>query len=139
MNTHPLSGVYSTGQVMLLGAFKTVTSGNPTVLRDGSKVSASQKKFSVTRESAGLYTVKFTSNWQLPVLPFIYATLHQAAAPTADAVLHVVRDSWSTATRSFQVQIQTNGTTPAASDGDVGDLVSFLIVGSRNSAGTDPA
>src|SRR5574338_796291 len=118
MILYPLHGSYSPSQSVMIGAFKTVTSGNPTVLRDGTKVSASQKMFSVTRASAGLYTVTFAAGFPLPQLPFIYATLHQAAAPTADAVLHVVRDSWNVSTRSFQVQIQTNGTTPAASDGD---------------------
>lgn len=136
---YPLRGSYSPAQSVMMGAFKTVTSGNPTVLRDGTKVSATQKMFSVTRVSAGLYTVTFTSGYPLPALPFIYATLHQAAAPTADAVLHVVRDSWNTSTRSFQLQIQTNGTTPAASDGDAGDVVSFLIVGALESVGQDPA
>lgn len=134
-----LRGVYSPGQVMVLGAFKTVSSSNPTVVRDGSKVSLSQKKFTVTRVSAGLYTVTFTAGYPLPTVPFIYVTLAQAAAPTNDAVVAVVRDTWSNSTRSFQIQIQTNGTTPAATDGDVGDLVTFLLIGSTSSAGTDPA
>lgn len=139
MQTSPIQGAYSPRQVLIPGSFKTVTSSNPTVLRDGTYVAAAKKKFSVTRVSAGLYTVTFTGGYPLPKLPFIVATLHQAAAPTADAVLHVVRDSWSQATRSFQVQIQTNGTTPAATDGDAGDLVSFLVMGSLSSAGVDPA
>jgi hypothetical protein len=139
MIQYPLHGSYSPSQLVMVGAFKTVTSGNPTVLRDGTKVSASQKMFSVTRNSAGLYTVTFASGFPLPRLPFIYATLHQAAAPTNDAVLHVVRDSWNTSTRSFQVQIQTNGTTPAATDGDAGDVVSFMLVGAIDSVGVDPA
>lgn len=139
MIPYPLRGSYSPAQTVMVGAFKTVSSGNPTVVRDGTKVSVSQKMFTVARPSAGLYTVTFIAGFPLPALPFIYATLHQAAAPTNDAVLHVVRDSWNTATRSFQVQIQTNGTTPAATDGDVGDVVSFMLVGAIESVGQDPA
>src|SRR5690606_34968874 len=104
MIQYPLHGSYSPSQLVMVGAFKTVTTSNPTVLRDGTKVASGKKMFSVTRESTGLYTVKFASDLRVPQLPFILVSLHQAAAPTADAVAHVVRDSWNPSTKSFQIQ-----------------------------------
>ena len=134
-----LRGAYSVGQVLVLGGWQLNGASAPTVLRDGSKVSSAQKKFSVSRNSAGLYTVTFTSGYPLPALPFIDPKLEQAAAPSAPCKIHYVKNSWSTTTRSFQVQIQTVGTTPAASDADAGDRVTFWMYGSLMSAGTDPA
>ena len=139
MNGYPLRGVYSPGQVMVVGGFQLNGASAPTVFRDGTKVSSAQKKFSVSRVSAGLYTVTFTGGYPLPTLPFIHPSLEQAAAPTADAYAFLVKGSWSTSTRSFQVQLQTVGTTPAATDADAGDRVTFLFLGSTSSAGTDPA
>ena len=122
---------------MLVGGFQLNGASAPTVLRDGSKVASASKKFTVVRNSAGNFTVTFTSGYPLPALPFIHVMLEQAAAPTADAYAFVVKSTWSQSTRSFQIQVQTLA--GAASDGDAGDRLTFLIVGSLISAGVDPA
>lgn len=137
MILYPVIGAMAPAQFLMEGSFQL---GNPpTVLRDGTKVSSSQKMFTVTRVSAGLYTVAFITGFPVPARPFIYLTLEQAAAPVAPVKAHVVKASWSQSTRSFQIQVQTVGTTPAASDGDAGDRVSFLVIGGRNSSAEDPA
>jgi hypothetical protein len=139
MIQYPLHGSYSPGLMVMNGGFQLNGASAPTVLRDGTKVSSAQKMFTVARVSAGLYTVTFNTQFPLPGLPFLHASLEQAAAPTADCTVHVVKNSWSLATRSFQVQVQTVGTTPAASDADAGDRVTFLMIGAIESPGVDPA
>jgi len=139
MILYPLIGSYSPGQMVMAGGFQLNGSSAPTVLRDGTKVSSAQKMFTVSRVSAGLYTVTFIAGFPLPGLPFIDAKLSQAAAPTTPCKIHEVKGSWNASTRSFQVQIQTVGTTPAASDADAGDRVTFVVLGAVDSVGVDPA
>lgn len=138
MIQYPLHGSYSPSQLKMVGAFKTVTSGNPTVLRDGTKVASDKKMFTVVRESAGLYTVTFNDNVRVPVLPFIDADLHQAVTPTVKAKVHVVNDSWDASEKSFQVKILKDSDASAV-DGDAGDTVVFKIDGAIDSVGVDPA
>lgn len=138
MIQYPLHGSYSPSQLIQTGAFKTVTSGSPTVLRDGTKVASAKKMFTVTRVSAGLYTVKFNANVRVPVLPFLKAELHQAVTPTVKAKAHVVNNSWSASTKSFQVKILKDSDASAV-DGDAGDTVVFLMIGAIDSVGVDPA
>ncbi len=138
MILYPTLGTYSPGQMAMCGGFQLGAAG-ATVLRDGTKVSSAQKMFTVTRVSAGLYTVTFTAGFPIPERPFVQLTLQQAAAPTVAGKAHEVKSSWSQTTRSFQIQIQSVGTTPAASDLDAGDRVNFRIEGAISSVGTDPA
>lgn len=138
MILEPLKGTYSHGLIVLPGGFQLGASNS--VLRDGTNVStASGKQFTVTKVSAGLYTVQFIAGFPIPERPFVFPSIHQAAAPTTPCKVHYVKGSWSQSTRSFQVQVMTVGTTPAASDGDAGDRIDFLVIGSILSVGTDPA
>lgn len=138
MILYPDVGTYAPAQMHMAGGFQ-LGAGGATVLRDGTKVTSAQKMFTVTRVSAGLYTVTFIAGFPIPALPFIQLTLAQAAAPATPGKVHEVKNSWNQSTRSFQLQVQTVGTTPAASDLDAGDRVTFLLHGSINSAGQDPA
>jgi hypothetical protein len=132
-------GTYSKDQIELVGSFQL---GNPpTVFRDGTNAASAKKMFSVSHTGTGLYTVQFstTDKYPIPVRPFIKVQLEQAAAPTADAYAFVVKNSWSQVNRNFQIQVQTIGSTPAATDGDAGDRISFWVQGAISSVGTDPA
>lgn len=139
MIKYPLHGSYSPSLNIMVGGFQLNGSSAPTVLRDGTKVSSSQKMFTVSRVSAGLYTVTFNSGFPLPGLPFLDAKIEQVAAPVAPCKAHVVVGSWSLSTRSFQIQVLTNAGTPAASDGDAGDRLTFVMLGAIDSPGVDPA
>lgn len=137
MILYPDLGSYSPGQMHMLGGFQL--GATPTVLRDGTRVASASKMFTVTRVSAGLYTVTFNDKFPIPARPFIQLTLQQAAAPVTPGRVHEVKASWSQSTRSFQIQCQTVGTTPAASDLDATDRVNFRVEGAISSAGEDPA
>lgn len=139
MILYPTRGSYSPQQVVMTGGFQLNGASAPTVLRDGTKVSSAQKMFTVTRVSAGLYTVTFIAGFPLPQLPFVQLTLEQAAAPTVPGKVHLVKGSWNPSTRVFQIQFQSVGTTPAASDLDAADRVHFEIRGAIESVGVDPA
>jgi hypothetical protein len=138
MIQYPLHGSYSPSQLVMVGSFDLVSSGNPTVLRDGTKVASAKKMFTVTRVSAGLYEVAFNAGFPIPARPFILATIEQAADPTEEAQVHVVKSSYSQSARTFRLQVK-NSTTAAASDGDSGDRVNFMLIGAIDSVGTDPA
>lgn len=111
------------------------------VLRDGTNVTtASGKMFTVTRVSAGLYTIGLlAARGAWPTLPFILPVVEQAAAPTVPISVHYVKGSYSASARTFQVQVMTIGTTPAASDGDATDRVTIFFLGGIGSTGVDPA
>jgi hypothetical protein len=111
----------------------------PTVFRDGTNVASAKKMVSITRVSAGLYTIQLDAKTPWPELPFIYPHIEQAAAPVAPCKVVYVKGSYSKATRSFQVQVLLVGATLTASDGDAGDRVTVLLMGSVASPGTDPA
>lgn len=135
-----IDGSYAHSQMFQPLGFQLNLTAAPTIFRDGTNVStASGKMVSVTRVSAGLYTVTLDQKTPWPEVPFVLPHIEQAAAPTAPCQIKYVKGSYNKVTRSFQVQIQTVGTTPAASDGDAGDRVTILLTGSITSVGTDPA
>lgn len=119
--------------------FQLNGAGAPTVLRDGTNVASAKKIFTVVRTSIGLYTVSLDNKSVWPVFPFIYAQLEQAAAPTAPCTAKYVVNSYNAVARTFQIQVQTIGTTPAASDADAGNRITCLIKGGTDSVGQDPA
>lgn len=141
----PLWGSYSMGNLVQRGSFALGTP--PTVFRDGTSASQSHKLFSVTRVSTGLYTVAFAAGLIMPKLPEVLVDIAQNAPPTTPCTAAEVVGSWTytpgTALTggvySFQVNVQTVGTTPAQSDGHPGDRVKFFIVGSITPPGIDPA
>lgn len=109
------------------------------VLRDGTNVASTGKMFTVTKVSTGLYTINLSTSTVWPTLPFILPVVEQAAAPTAPVTVHYVKGSYSKTARTFQVQVMTVGTTPAASDGDATDRVTILLSGGIGGPGIDPA
>lgn len=132
-------GGYSRSIIRLLGGFEL---GNPpTVFRDGTNVASASKMFSVSHLGTGHYKVQFstTDKYPIPKLPFILPHIEQAAEPVAPCTVHVVKGSWDQSARSFELQVLTVGTTPAVSDGDAGDRITFEVIGSIDSVGTDPA
>lgn len=100
---------------------------------------------SVTRGTAGLYTIKMRKD-----RPYVTAgkyihvdpTLSQAAAPTVFADVHYVEGSWTVAADgiTFQVQVMrraTEAVAAAASDPDNGNRISIELVGSVSTVGQD--
>lgn len=134
----PVRGSYARYQMIQPLSWQVNGASAPTVLRDGTNVNtATGKMFSVTRVSAGLFTVTLTkAPW--PQRPFFYPTVEQGAAPTAAVRAHYVKNSWNATNRTFQVQVLTSSTN-TASDGDAGDRVSVLLMGGLSSPGVDPA
>lgn len=100
---------------------------------------------SVTRESAGLYTVKMRRD-RLYVKDGKYITVHpslsQVAAPTIYADVHYVEGSWQVVADGIEFQVQvmaraTDAVAAAASDPDDGDRVSITLTGSYVTVGQD--
>lgn len=100
---------------------------------------------SVTRDSAGLYTVKLRKD-----RPYVtggkyiavHASLSQAAAPTNYCDVHYVEGSWTVAADgiTFQVKVFKRATDLAAavaSDPDNGDRISVTLTGSYVTVGQD--
>lgn len=141
----PIWGSYSLGQIMQRGSFALGTP--PTVFRDGTSASQARKLFSVVRVSVGLYTVSFAPGLVMPKLPDIWVDVEQNEPPTTPATAQLVVGSWTYTpgttlvggVYSFQVGLQTIGTTPAQTDGHAGDRVKFLVIGSITPPGIDPA
>lgn len=125
-------------QLDMYGKFRINGISNPDNVRDGSSDYIS----TVVRTSAGLFTVTIATGFTIPdKLVYSCAHLQQAANPTVWSRAHIVRDSYSKVTRTFQVQVlkatATADTADAASDADDNDLVSFWLTGSIDSIGTD--
>jgi hypothetical protein len=138
-------GTYSAGMIRTIGSFQLNGAGAPTILRDATNVASAKKRFSVVRTSIGLYTVTMlppgvvpADKYPLPVFPFIEAWVDQAAVPTAGVTAKVVKGSWSSSARTFQIAVNLTSTF-AASDGDAADRVNFRFEGSITAPGTDPA
>ncbi len=134
-------GGYDNGApIRLNGAFRLDGTSNPDVIRDGK----SNCIESVVRESEGLFTVTFADGFPLPVrLTKEFASISQPVLPTVWAKAHVVLDSYSASTRSFQIQlleaIAAGDTGAEVSDANDNDMVFFELKGSISSAGTDAA
>jgi hypothetical protein len=135
-------GGYLLGQVVrLTGSFTTNGTSDPTVIRDGN----SDSVLSVTYVSAGLFTVKFAGavrvEDQFPIpekLVGYQVHISQGVAPTSSVRAYLVKNSYSQVTRSFQIQCQ-DLETPAATNPDTGDWISFELVGCIDQSGTDAA
>lgn len=128
--------------IRLVGSFRINGTSDPDDVRDMN----SNGIASVTRGTAGLFTVTLASPENggftaYPEKPFITAEIQQAANPTVWADARVVRDSWSQANRTFQVQVLTataaGNTADTASDADDNDVIVFELIGSISSQGTD--
>ena len=130
---------YSPGLKFLIGGFR-LNGTTPDTLRDGTNAASSKKMFTVTHLGTGHYKVVFNDNVRpLPIHPVILPTIEQAAPATTKCTVHYVQGTWSASTRSFELEVETVGTTPAASDADVGNRIAFLIVGGYDGPAVDPA
>lgn len=136
-------GGYSRSIVRYFGSFQTNGSSAATVIRDG-KTGLIK---TVTRVSAGLYTVKFQDGIPLPARMIIERAFKSGVAVSVKSqTVEVVKGSYSQANRQFQIICNTVGDTslsayadPAPGDPDSGDRLGFELVGSISSAGTDAA
>ncbi len=137
MQLRPDYGTYIPGLVTLEGSFRVNGTSDPDDVRTGNT-----GLFTVARTSAGLFTVTFCTQVQggiqLPQkLISFNVSISQGVAPGAEASFaHLVVDSYSQVTRSFQIQI-TDGDTPAANDPVDNDVVGFILRGSIVGIGTD--
>lgn len=137
-------GSYDGRQIVrFYGSFQANLDTTPDLVRDGKRAS-----FTVARTSAGLYTITFAAGFPIPQrLIYESASLSCAATLTAKAQqAHIVRESYSQSTRSFQIVIYTVGDValsayadPAVSVPNDNDRINFELIGSISSAGTDPA
>lgn len=126
-------GTYITAEVTIHGSFRINGQLTPDDIRDGN----TNVIKSVVRDSAGLFTVTFDDNIQVPEkLVDEGADIQQAAAPTNLARAHIVRDSWSMAGKSFKVAVR-KVTDNTASDADDNDRVTFRVTGSFMGIGVD--
>jgi len=126
-------GGYARGEpIRLYGSFTTRATSAPDQVRDGNS-----KIVSVVRTSTGLYTVTLDKGFPIPEkLVHAEAQLHTTATPTVFASAKYVTGSWSQSARTFQIVTTTSS---AVADPDTGDRISFELVGSISSVGTDPA
>lgn len=119
-------------------SFRTNGTSAPDRIRDGK----SQLCLSVTRVSAGLFTIALRTNRPSIKLPITaHATLSEVnVPPTQAARCSYVEGSWNQAAGTFQVQVVDCGnTTPAAVDPDSGCRICVQITGAISSVGTDAA
>lgn len=131
-------GGYLREAIEIEGSFRIDGTNDPDEIRDGN----SNLVATVERESAGLFTVTFATPEEggPTALPYELITwdidIAQAAAPTAFVKPHLVIDSYSQVTRSFQIQC-IDFATPSATDPDDDDMICFRLVGSIGTSGTD--
>jgi len=132
-------GGYARGQVVRLhGSFRIDGTSNPDVIRDGNSAYVA----SVTRVSAGLFTVKFDKDFPIPeILTSWKISMARAAVPTQEITeCNLVVDSYSMSARTFQVAcVDGSDGSNGAVDPDDNDMIGFELVGSISSVGTDPA
>ncbi len=113
-------------------AYLTKTS-DPDEIRDGNTNIIS----AVDRDSAGLFTVTIDGTFPLPEkLVSWNAEVSQGVAPTQACKAHIVVDSYSQVTRTFQIQC-LDYSTPSAVDPDDDDMISWKLRGSVQPIGTD--
>lgn len=134
MRLQPDWGTYIPGLVTLEGSFRINAATTPDEIRDGNTNIIT----SVARVSAGLFTVTFDSGFPIPEkLVSWHVDLAQGVAPGAEySDAKMVVDSYSQASRSFQIQV-LDYDTHTANDPVDNDTVSFMLRGSVTSAGTD--
>lgn len=135
-------GGWGRSVIRLKGGFRINGTSDPDDIRDFN----SNMIATVVRTSAGLFTVTLASpaNGGFTALPekvFITADLAQVAGPAVWSRAHYVVDSYVQATGVFQIQVlkatASGDTADAASDADDNDYVTFELVGSISSVGTD--
>jgi hypothetical protein len=131
-------GGYLRDAVEIEGSFRINGTSDPDDIRDGN----SNLIASVTRGSAGLFTVTFADpeDGGPTDLPYELITaqcdIMQAAAPSSFVKPHIVVDSYSSVTRDFDIQC-IDFSTPSATDPDDDDVITFRLVGSISTQGTD--
>lgn len=111
--------------VELALAFRVNGVTTPDGFRDGK----ANLILSVVRNSAGLFTVTLKPGFRIPFqLTVGFATVSQAAAPTADCDAYVVRDTYNPTARTFQVATRVTNT-GVVGDADDNDIVSVYLRG----------
>jgi hypothetical protein len=115
-------------------------------IRDGRSGVFTNPGGSIVRNSAGLFTITLSSKCPAPLLELDgnVQVEHGNTLPTNFLQGWIVKDSWNTSTRSFQIAllklpIGAGYVQPAFSDPDANDRVTITFTGAISSAGKDPA
>lgn len=126
-------GGYGKGIVRLFGSFRVDGLNDPDVIRDGN----THMVESVERDGSGLYTVTLAPRFEIPKrLISARADVATAASPTLAGWAYFVVDSYSQATRSFQVAFYSYDNSQR-DDPDDNVIFSWELIGSLSSIGTD--
>lgn len=134
-------GGYYNGQVVRLGgSFRVNGTSDPDAVRDGN----SNCIESVVLTSTGLFTVTFEGDWPLPEKLITWSVdMQRVAEPTQAGSAYLLIDSYSQATRSFQIAFSgpeaadPDDTHLVTADPDDNDWICFELVGCIDSSGTD--
>lgn len=127
-------------------SFRFVNSATIDRIRDGRSGVFTSPGGSVVRDSAGLFTITLSSKCPAPKLELTGNVIveHAAGLPATFVQGWIVKDSYSVATRSFQIQLIQLPTgaayvQPAVADPGANDRVVIEFTGSISDSGKDPA
>lgn len=115
-------------------------------VRDGKSGVFANPGGSIVRNSAGLFTITLSTKCPAPLLELTgnVQIEHAAGLPTVFLQGWIVKDSWNTATRSFQIQllqlpVGAAYVQPAVADPAANDRVVIEFTGTISTSGKDPA
>lgn len=137
---------YGTNVVTHRLSFRFVNTTTFDRVRDGKSGVFANPGGSIVRNSAGLFTITLSSKCPAPLLELAghVQVEHGNTLPTNFLRGWIVKDSWSTSTRSFQIAllklpIGAAYAQPAFADPDANDRVCIEFTAPISSAGKDPA
>lgn len=117
---------YARRVIKLRGSFRINGTTTPDDIKDGK----SEIVLSVTRNSAGNFTVTLSPSYPIPrQVTASWAQVSSAAAFTKACDAQIVRDSYSPTARTFTVVTRNLDGTPAVEDPDDNDVISWGIYG----------
>lgn len=120
--SRPLSG---SGLGVEVLSFSFQTGASPSVIRDG----GGNLVASVSRPTAGNYTVQFEKPYPIQMVACADPTVHQAAGATSRAHVNVPHDTGYNATAgTLQLQVVVDDGTPAIEDPAASSRISFIGV-----------
>ena len=125
-------------EVVLSGSFRIDGTDDPDVIRDGN----TNMVESVVRDDVGYFIVTLASGFPIPeTLRSWKISLSRTAVPTQEiSECFLIVDTYSQISRSFEIAcVDGVDGSNAAVDPDDNDMISWELVGSTNSAGTDAA
>lgn len=138
---------YGTNVVTHRVSFRFVNTTTFDRIRDGRSGVFTNPGGSIVRNSAGLFTITLSSKCPAPIareLTGFVAIEHAAGVPGTFLQGWIVKDSYSQATRSFQIQllqlpVGAAYVQPAVADPGANDRVVIEFTAPISAAGSDPA